>query len=102
MFDMLCEAYRTGSFKMIQSYKHQFKLLSLIFSLSCSAVWAQQATPNPALTTATTTTNSPAIPDEARYRIGPGDVLDIRIYNRPTLSRDGVRVEGNGKFRMPL
>src|SRR6185295_10809601 len=43
-----------------------------------------------------------AVPDEARYRIGPGDVLEIRIYNRPTLSRDGVRVEGNGKFRMPL
>ena len=37
-----------------------------------------------------------------RYRIGPGDVLDIRIYNRPNLSRDGVRVEANGMFRMPL
>lgn len=37
-----------------------------------------------------------------RYRIGPGDVLDIRIYNRPQLSRDGVRVEGNGIIRMPL
>src|SRR5690348_10409570 len=37
-----------------------------------------------------------------RYRIGPGDVLDIRIYNRPQLSRDAVRVEGNGMIRMPL
>ena len=37
-----------------------------------------------------------------RYRIGPADVLDIRIYNRPHLSRDGVRVEGNGMIRMPL
>src|SRR5258708_17775790 len=37
-----------------------------------------------------------------RYRIGPADVLDIRIYNRPNLSRDGVRVEGNGMIRMPL
>jgi polysaccharide biosynthesis/export protein len=37
-----------------------------------------------------------------RYRMGPGDVLDIRIYNRPQLSRDGVRVEGNGMIRMPL
>ncbi len=37
-----------------------------------------------------------------RYRIGPGDVLDIRIYNRPQLSRDGVRVEGSGMIRMPL
>src|SRR5256714_5154571 len=40
-------------------------------------------------------------PDD-RYRIGPGDVLDIRIYNRPQLSREAVRVEGNGMIRMPL
>ena len=45
---------------------------------------------------ATLTTN------DERYRIGPGDVLDIRILNRPTLSRDAVRVEGNGVIRMPL
>lgn len=37
-----------------------------------------------------------------RYRIGPGDVLDIRIFNRPNLSRDAVRVEGTGMIRMPL
>ena len=39
---------------------------------------------------------------EDRYRIGPADVLDIRIYNRPQLSRENVRVEGNGMIRMPL
>src|ERR1041385_6978963 len=44
---------------------------------------------------------SPQSTDD-RYRIGPGDVLDIRIYNRPQLSRDAVRVEGNGMIRMPL
>ncbi len=37
-----------------------------------------------------------------RYRIGPGDVLDIRILNRPNLSREAVRVEGSGMIRMPL
>ena len=41
-------------------------------------------------------------PADDRYRIGPGDVLDIRIYTRPQLSRDAVRVEGNGVIRMPL
>jgi polysaccharide export outer membrane protein len=46
---------------------------------------------------------SPAAPEpDERYRIGPGDILDIRILNRPNLSRDSVRVEGNGKIRMPL
>lgn len=37
-----------------------------------------------------------------RYRIGPADVLDIRIHNKPQLSREAVRVEGNGMIRMPL
>ena len=37
-----------------------------------------------------------------RYRIGAGDLLEIRIFNRPQLSRDAVRVEGNGMIRMPL
>lgn len=41
------------------------------------------------------------LPDD-RYRIGAGDVLDIRIYNRPQLSREAVRVEGSGMIRMPL
>jgi polysaccharide biosynthesis/export protein len=43
-----------------------------------------------------------AAQQEDRYRIGPADVLDIRIYNRPQLSREAVRVEGNGMIRMPL
>jgi polysaccharide biosynthesis/export protein len=47
---------------------------------------------------------SSAIPaaQSQRYRIGAGDVLDIRILNRPQLSREAVRVEGDGMIRMPL
>lgn len=41
-------------------------------------------------------------PADDRYRIGPGDVLDVRIYTRPQLSREAVRVEGSGMIRMPL
>ena len=36
------------------------------------------------------------------YRIGPGDVLDIRVFNKPQFSRDGVRVDGRGMIRMPF
>ncbi|MDQ3649478.1 MAG: polysaccharide export protein [Acidobacteriota bacterium] len=36
------------------------------------------------------------------YRIGPDDVLDIRVYNRPQLSRDAVRVDARGMIRMPM
>jgi polysaccharide biosynthesis/export protein len=44
----------------------------------------------------------PVYAQDDRYRLGPGDVIDIRIYNRPQLSREAVRVEGNGMIRMPL
>ena len=43
-----------------------------------------------------------AVQQDDRYRIGPSDVLDIRIHNRPQISREAVRVEGNGMIRMPL
>lgn len=37
-----------------------------------------------------------------RYRIGPGDVLDIRVFNKPQFSREGVRVDSRGMVRVPL
>jgi polysaccharide biosynthesis/export protein len=37
-----------------------------------------------------------------RYRIGLGDVLDIRVFNKPQYSRESVRVDGRGMIRMPL
>lgn len=37
-----------------------------------------------------------------RYVIGMGDVIDVRVFGRPQLSRDSVRVEGSGTIRMPL
>ena len=49
-----------------------------------------------------TSLGSVAAQQDDRYRIGPADVLDIRIHNRPQLSREAVRVEGNGMIRMPL
>lgn len=46
--------------------------------------------------------NAQPAPESQRYRIGAGDVLDIRILNRPQLSREAVRVQGDGTIRMPL
>jgi polysaccharide export outer membrane protein len=37
-----------------------------------------------------------------RYRIGPGDVLEVRLYKLPELSREALRVEESGTIRMPL
>jgi len=41
-------------------------------------------------------------PNDTRYRIGPGDVLDIRVARAPELSRDAVRVDQGGMIRMPM
>lgn len=76
--------------------------VSLIMVASFASAAAQQTTasntpPQPAQPTVTY-----AADGDNRYRIGPGDVLDIRILNRPNLSREAVRVEGNGMIRMPL
>jgi hypothetical protein len=38
----------------------------------------------------------------SHYVIGVGDVLDIRVFGKPQLTRDAVRVDGRGKIRMPL
>lgn len=39
---------------------------------------------------------------DARYRIGPGDVLEVRVLRAPELSREGVRVDQRGMIRMPM
>jgi polysaccharide export outer membrane protein len=88
---------RKGAKKKVSTLIKSCVLLSLL--LSCvHAVVAQEAQP-PATQTASTAT--PPTLDE-RYRIGPGDVLDIRVYNRPQLSREAVRVDERGQIRMPL
>jgi polysaccharide export outer membrane protein len=76
-----------------------FALHFVLLTCLVATMEAQQPTPNAVLTPVASPTKNT---DDDRYRIGPGDVLDIRIYNRPNLSREGVRVEGNGMFRMPL
>jgi polysaccharide export outer membrane protein len=40
--------------------------------------------------------------NEERYKIGTGDLLDIRVFNKPQFSRDGVRVDSRGMIRMPF
>ena len=40
--------------------------------------------------------------DDLSYRIGPGDVLEVRVFGRPQLSRDNVRVSEGGTILMPL
>lgn len=53
------------------------------------------------MTRPATVNRSPMWANE-HYRLGPGDVLEIRLYKQPELSREALRVEENGTIRMPL
>jgi polysaccharide export outer membrane protein len=69
--------------------------------------FAQQSTPSTDGSSATASVSTVAAPsalksEDKQYRIGPGDVLDIRVFNKPQFSRDAVRVDLRGKIRMPL
>ena len=91
--------------KFVRGFGVKLLVVAACFAASFSVNGQQTAEPvNPPIAAAATnkapaplTTN-----EDERYRIGPGDILDIRILNRPTISRDAVRVEGNGVIRMPL
>lgn len=74
----------------------------LILVLGISSITARSQQTADATTVRSSNPTTVNVSDSDRYRIGPGDVLDIRIYNRPNLSREAVRVEGNGMIRMPL
>jgi polysaccharide biosynthesis/export protein len=80
-----------------------FGIILFVFGLSVASGQqsalnnTSQVTTGSASTRAASTTAS-----DDRYRIGPGDVLDIRVFNKPQFSRDSVRVDSRGMIRMPL
>ncbi len=81
-------------------------LLACLFQLCPAQQAATQTSASslPVTTSSATATaaSAPDAPTDDRYRIGPGDVLDIRVFNKPQFSRDGVRVDSRGMIRMPL
>jgi polysaccharide export outer membrane protein len=80
-----------------------FLMTLSIFAISSAS--GQQTTVSKASEAATATSSSPEIisaRSDDRYRIGPGDVVDIRVFNKPQFSRDSVRVDSHGMIRMPL
>jgi polysaccharide export outer membrane protein len=101
---MLSHRHPLNRLSVLRSFRISF--CTTLFVFTASVVWAQQApvdNPSQAATTAAssnsvTSTRSP----EDRYRIGPGDVVDIRVFNKPQFSRESVRVDGRGMIRMPL
>jgi polysaccharide export outer membrane protein len=68
---------------------------------------AQQQSASPAeangvATPASLRVSGSPVDSDQRYRIGPGDVLDIKVFGKPQFNREGVRVDPRGRIRMPL
>lgn len=79
--------------------------LIMLLAANAQVALAQQApvsTAPPSTGMTVSSVASSTSPNNDRYRIGPGDVLDIRVYNRPQLSLEAVRVDSRGMIRMPL
>lgn len=91
---------------LLRSVRLTGLILFLLVTAYSSRVNAQQETGQVASPLGSVTRSVAAVTkandQDERYRIGPGDVLDIRVFNRPLLSRDAVRVDGRGMIRMPL
>jgi polysaccharide export outer membrane protein len=83
--------------------KYQLKAMVLVLGCLCGFQLAH-AQPKSVATTPVDmkiggkSANGP----DARYRIGPGDVLEVRVARAPELSRDAVRVDQTGNIRMPM
>lgn len=74
-------------------------LLVLSFALTSGQ------SPAPVSSSGTAPALSSTLPTDTqdnRYRIGPGDILDIKVFNKPQFNREGVKVDPRGMIRMPL
>lgn len=78
-------------------------LLELVAATALIASAQQPDPARPPLAAAPVVATSPGTEkvQDGRYRIGPGDLLDIRVLNKPMLSRE-VRVGQDGMIRMPF
>jgi polysaccharide biosynthesis/export protein len=102
----MIEMKRHSSLHTAIVYSSRACCLGLLVAMLSAVSQAQQpgAAPN--------STTSPAVSGgadsapwgqtDARYRIGPGDVLEVRVLRAPELSREGVRVDQSGMIRMPM
>lgn len=96
-------------FKFLKALTTAKAAVALIFALNAatSAQPPPSTAPSPAQVGTTSAISSSRVSDsrmspEARYRIGPGDVLDVKILNKPQFNREGVRVNQRGTIRIPL
>lgn len=77
-------------------------LLGLVLGLSAKSISAQEiprevAPQRPAIAQVADPDNS----DDDSYRVGPGDLIDVRVFGHPELGRE-TRISNQGTIRLPF
>lgn len=73
-------------------------IFAILLALHADTVCAQ---PQSASVTRPQVMQTASVTDD-RYRIGPGDIIDVTVFGKPQFNRQGVKVDGRGMIRMPL
>ncbi|MEP7337850.1 MAG: polysaccharide biosynthesis/export family protein [Acidobacteriota bacterium] len=69
--------------------------------IASQPITGQDATKTPAQQSTLQTIPPATGTDDQAYRIGPGDLIDIRVFGRPELTRE-ARVDSYGRIRLPF
>lgn len=79
--------------KILRSSSSYLLLALLAMPAAAQQPITAQAPPSPPADT------TPAA--DRAYRLGPGDVIDVRVFGRPEMSRD-ARIDSKGRVRLPF
>lgn len=74
-------------------------VLAILLLVCAQAAGAQEQSAG--VTSPSAPASKPPAADD-HYRIGPGDILDIKVFSKPQFNREGVKVDPRGMIRMPL
>lgn len=94
--------YTSGWLRVARRAAHISFCLALLMMLGLSLAKAQQPATSAQPQIAAASAPARVKTSDTKYRIGIGDMLDIRVFNRPQFSREAVRVDSSGMIRMPL